>query len=98
MPFLGFLDFFPDSRTLWLFGESMAKAEKDKIVWREFQRWMDFIGLQVRLGMIQDATFIEADQGSLKKVLATTVKRVGILMMVTAFTFDLYQLCTLKNA
>jgi IS5 family transposase len=31
-------------------------------------------------------------------VLVTTVKRVHVKMMVTAFAFDLYQLCTLKNA
>lgn len=31
-------------------------------------------------------------------VLVTTVKRVSVKMMVTAFAFDLYQLCTLKNA
>ncbi len=32
------------------------------------------------------------------RVLVTTVKRVGVKMMVTAFAFNLYQLCTLKNA
>jgi IS5 family transposase len=222
MAFLGFPDLFPDSRTIWLFRERMVKTEKDKIVWAELQRQLDSMGLQVRRGTIQDATFIEADQGSLKKprgdaartrrsrdgtrakkgneyhfgyklhqktdidyylireietttaklhdsqvdlstegeivlrdrgyfgvqakgidftmkrrttekpleelerernrlisvlrspgerphavikrvfragrVLVTTVKRVGVLMMVTAFAFNLYQLCTLKNA
>jgi len=119
MSFLGFPDPFPDSRTIWLFRERMVKTEKDKIVWAELQRQLDSMGLQVRRGTIQDATFIEADQGSLKKprgdaartrrsrdgtsfragrVLVTTVKRVGVLMMVTAFAYNLYQLCTLKNA
>jgi len=32
------------------------------------------------------------------RVLVTTVRRVGVKMMVTAFAFNLYQLCTLKNA
>lgn len=32
------------------------------------------------------------------RVLVTTVKRVAVEMMVTAFAFNLYQLCTLKNA
>jgi IS5 family transposase len=32
------------------------------------------------------------------RVMVTTVKRVGVMMMVTAFAFNLYQLCTLKNA
>jgi IS5 family transposase len=67
MAFLGFPDTFPDSRTIWLFKERMAKTEKDKIVWAELQRQLDSMGLQVRRGTIQDATFIEADQGSLKK-------------------------------
>jgi len=31
-------------------------------------------------------------------VLVTTVKRVHVKMMVTDFAFDLYQLCTSKNA
>lgn len=31
-------------------------------------------------------------------VLVTTVRRVHVKMMVTAFAFNLYQLCTLKNA
>jgi transposase, IS5 family len=31
-------------------------------------------------------------------VLVTTVKRVAVEMMVAAFAFNLYQLCTLKNA
>jgi transposase, IS5 family len=32
------------------------------------------------------------------RVLVTKVRRVGVKMMVTAFAFNLYQLCTLKNA
>ena len=32
------------------------------------------------------------------RVLVTTVKRVHVELMVTAFAFDLFQLCTLKKA
>jgi IS5 family transposase len=32
------------------------------------------------------------------RVLVTTVKRVHVKMMATAFAYNLYQLCTLKNA
>jgi len=32
------------------------------------------------------------------RVLVTTAKRAAVEMMVAAFAFDLYQLCTLKNA
>jgi IS5 family transposase len=32
------------------------------------------------------------------RVLVTTIRRVHVKMMITAFAFNLYQLCTLKNA
>ena len=38
MEFLGYPDPFPDSRTIWLFRERMAKNEMDKIIWAELQR------------------------------------------------------------
>ncbi|MCX6670019.1 MAG: transposase [Methanothrix sp.] len=182
MSFLGFPDPIPDSRTVWLFKKRMEETGKDEMVWAELQRQLDAMGLQVRRGTIQDATFIEADHGSSKKprgegakirrsrdgtwakkgkksyfgyklhqktdidyglireietttakplgeldkernrlisilrspgerphavikrvfgagrVLVTTVRRVQVKMMVTAFAFNLYQLCTLKNA
>ena len=67
MKFLGFPDSIPDSRTVWLFRERMAKTGKDELVWEELQRQLDSRGLQVKRGTIQDATFIEADPGSSKK-------------------------------
>jgi IS5 family transposase len=67
MSFLGFHDPFPDSRTIWLFRERMANAGKDEVVWAELQRQLDAMGLQVKHGTIQDATFIEADPGKFKK-------------------------------
>ena len=62
MAFLGFPDPFPDSRTIWLFKDRMAKTETDKVVWAELQRQLDAKGLQVKRGTIQDATFIELKQ------------------------------------
>jgi IS5 family transposase len=67
MEFLGYPDPFPDSRTIWLFRERMAKTETDKFVWEELQGQLDAKGLKVKRGTIQDATFIEADPGSSKK-------------------------------
>jgi len=72
MEFLGYPDPFPDSRTIWLFRERMAKTETDKIVWEELQGQLDARGLKVKRGTIQDATFIEADPGSSKKNHAAT--------------------------
>ena len=67
MSFLGFPGQFPDSRTIWLFKERMAETGKKEVVWAELQRQMDAMGLQVKRGTVQDATFIEADPGSSKK-------------------------------
>ena len=67
MAFLGFPDAFPDSRTIWLFKQRLAETGKDKMVWAELQRQLDAMGLKVKRGTIQDATFIEADPGSSKK-------------------------------
>ncbi len=67
MAFLGFPDPFPDSRTIWLFRERIAETGKDEAIWAELQRQLDAMGLRVKRGTIQDATFIEADPGSSEK-------------------------------
>lgn len=67
MAFLGFPDPFPDSRTIWLFKQRLAETGKDRMVWAELQRQLDAMGLEVKRGTIQDATFIDADPGSSKK-------------------------------
>jgi IS5 family transposase len=67
MAFLGFPASFPDSRTIWLFKQRIAESGKDELVWAELQRQLDSMGLQVKRGTMQDATFIEADPGSSKK-------------------------------
>ena len=67
MSFHGFPNPFPDSRTIWLFRERMAKTGKDEVVWAELQKQLDAMGLKVKRGTIQDATFIEADPRKSKK-------------------------------
>jgi IS5 family transposase len=67
MAFLDYPDPFPDSRTIWLFKQRIAESGKDELVWEELQRQLDAMGLQVKRGTMQDATFIEADPGSSKK-------------------------------
>jgi transposase, IS5 family len=67
MAFLDFPDPFPDSRTIWLIKQRIAESGKDELIWSELQRQLDTMGLQVKRGTKQDATFIEADPGSSKK-------------------------------
>ena len=81
MSFLGFPDPFPDSRTIWLFRERMANTGKDEVVWAELQRQLDAMGLKVKRGTIQDATFIEADPGKSKKRNMTELPRLATAEM-----------------
>ena len=67
MAFLDFPDPFPDSRTIWLFKQRIVESGKDELIWAELQRQLETMGLQVKRGTMQDATFIEADPGSSKK-------------------------------
>ena len=67
MAFLDYPDPLPDSRTIWLFKQRIAESGKAELIWSELQRQLVAMGLQVKCGTVQDATFIEADPGSSKK-------------------------------
>lgn len=45
----------------------MSKTGVDKLVWAEFQRQIDLHNLKIEKGMMQDATFIYANQGHCTK-------------------------------
>ena len=61
--FLGFPDKIPDYTTIWTLKERMQQNGTIEKVWSELQRQLDAKGLKVKNGVIQDATFIEADFG-----------------------------------
>ena len=65
--FLGYPECIPDSTTIWLFRERLAKTGKDKLIWAELRRQLDEKGLRVRKGVAQDASFITADPGPSNK-------------------------------
>jgi IS5 family transposase len=44
----------------------LAKTGKDRAIWAELQRQLDSLGLKVKQGVVQDATFITADPGHAK--------------------------------
>ena len=48
---------------MWRFRERLAETGKDRLVWEEPQRQLDEKGLQVRKGVVQDASFITSDPG-----------------------------------
>jgi IS5 family transposase len=64
--FLDFPDTIPDFSTIWTFRERLSKTGKDKEIWQKLQRPLDSIGLKVKKGVIQDATFITSDPGHAK--------------------------------
>ncbi|WP_135603954.1 IS5 family transposase [Methanococcoides sp. NM1] len=61
--FLGFPAKIPDSTTVWGFRERISQTGKKDEIWNELQRQLDNKGLEIKKGMIQDATFIHADPG-----------------------------------
>lgn len=61
--FLGFPERIPDFTTVWKVRERLKKAGVDKKIWKELQRQLDDKGYKVKGGVIQDASFIEADLG-----------------------------------
>ena len=65
--FLGTTEIVPDSTTIWLFRERLAESGKDKDVWDSLQRQLDAMNLEVKKGIMQDASFITSDPGHAKK-------------------------------
>jgi len=61
--FLGFPDQIPDFTTIWKIRDRLKEAKVDEKIWGELQRQLDAKGYQIKKGVIQDACFIEADQG-----------------------------------
>lgn len=61
--FLGFPETVPDFSTVWKIRERLQKEGVDKKIWAELQRQLDEKGYEVKKGVIQDASFVEADLG-----------------------------------
>lgn len=61
--FIGFHEKVPDYSTFWRARERLQQNGVDKLIWRELQRQIDRKGYKIEKGVIQDATFIEADLG-----------------------------------
>lgn len=64
--FLVFPAVISDFTTVWYFRERLAETGKDKAIWEELQRQLDSMGLKVKCGVVQDATFITSDPGHAK--------------------------------
>jgi len=61
--FIGFDNKVPDFSTIWRARDRLKERGKDKLIWDELQKQLNKKGYTVRKGVIQDASFIEADAG-----------------------------------
>lgn len=61
--FLGLDKSIPDFSTIWRIRDRLKERKKDKLIWEELQNQLDKKGYQIKKGVIQDATFIDADAG-----------------------------------
>ena len=64
--FLGRPDSIPDRSTIWYFRERLIKNHKENSIWNELQNQIEGLGLTIKRGMIQDASFILSDPGHAK--------------------------------
>ena len=75
--FLGFPDIVPDFSTVWRIRDRLREAGLEKKIWDELQRQIDFKGYKIEKGVIQDASFIEADLGRKRHYKETKAKKNG---------------------
>jgi len=61
--FLGLDKKVPDFSTIWRIRERLKERGKEEEIWNELQKQLKTKGYEVKKGVIQDASFIEADLG-----------------------------------
>ena len=61
--FLGFPESVPDFSTIWKIRDKLKQNNIDALIWTELQKQLDKKGYEIKKGVVQDATFIEADLG-----------------------------------
>jgi transposase, IS5 family len=80
LSFRNFLDFpenVPDFSTIWKARERIREHNAEKKIWKELQRQFDNKGLDIKTGVIQDATFIHKDPGKKRQYQERKLKKEG---------------------
>lgn len=75
--FLEFTETVPDFTTIWKARERLKEKGIDVLIWAELQRQLDKKGFAVKGGVIQDASFIEADLGKKRHYNEKNAKKIG---------------------
>jgi transposase, IS5 family len=73
--FLGLDQKVPDFSTIWKIRDRLKEHKKEEDIWNELQRQLDEKGFEVKKGVIQDATFIDADAGRKRLQLEKIAKK-----------------------
>lgn len=81
--FLGFPETIPDFTTIWKIRDRLIASGVDTVIWEEVQRQLDAKGYRVKTGVIQDASFIEADVGKKRYQQEKTARREGEVVTYT---------------
>lgn len=75
--FLGFPEKVPDFSTIWKIRDRLNESGVESQIWGELQRQLDRKGYRITKGVIQDATFIEAEQGRKRRAKEKQAKKEG---------------------
>jgi IS5 family transposase len=75
--FLGIDQKVPDFSTIWRIRDRLKERGKEDDIWNELQSQLDKKGYEVKKGVIQDASFIEADLGRKRYYLEKKAKKEG---------------------
>jgi IS5 family transposase len=81
--FLNFTENVPDFTTIWKARERLREKGVDVLIWNELQRQLDSKGYEVKEGVIQDASFIEADLGKKRYYNEKKAKKNGEIIKYT---------------
>ena len=81
--FLGFPENVPDFSTVWLARERLKEAGMDAAIWAELQRQLDEKGFTIAKGVIQDATFVEAERGRARQAREKKAEKEGKVIEYT---------------
>ncbi|MEK6529000.1 MAG: IS5 family transposase [Nitrospirota bacterium] len=75
--FLGFPENVPDFTTIWKIRDRLQKEGVETKIWDELQRQLDVKGYTIQKGVIQDATFVEANVGKKRYYKEKKAKKEG---------------------
>ncbi len=81
--FLDFADNVPDFTTIWKARERLKQNGVDVLLWNELQHQLNKKGFVVKEGVIQDASFIEADLGKKRYYNEKKAKKNGKIIKYT---------------